>query len=58
MLMCDYCADFFHPECVNISEEMALTIQKYQCPSCKDCKELLYEEGNNLFYISYHIIPT
>ena len=43
--MCDYCADFFHPECVNISKEAALSIKHYQCPSCTENSELLYDEG-------------
>ena len=45
MLMCDYCADFFHLECVNISKEAALSIKHYQCPSCTENSELLYDEG-------------
>ena len=50
MIMCDYCADFFHPECVDISKEQALSCATYKCPSCVDAMkdELLYDEGETL----------
>ena len=50
MFMCDYCADFFYPECVNISKEQALTCATHKCPSCVEAMkdELLYGEGETL----------
>ena len=53
MIMCDYCADFFHPECVDISKKQALSCATYKCPFCVEAMndELLYDEGETLVNI-------
>lgn len=46
MVMCNYCGDYFHVECVSISKE-ALSVKHYKSPPCfKGVTELLYDEGN------------
>ena len=46
MVMCNYCGNFFHPECVGISKDDAVILDKYKCHSCIDCNKCeLYEEG-------------
>lgn len=35
MICCDWCEEWFHVSCINISEEEAYRIKKYKCPNCK-----------------------
>ncbi|XP_033751700.1 nucleosome-remodeling factor subunit BPTF-like [Pecten maximus] len=41
---CDLCSNWFHGECVGISEERAKTIDTYVCGECKKQKETATEE--------------
>jgi hypothetical protein len=34
MVQCDYCKDWFHPECVGISPDEAENIPVYTCQEC------------------------
>ena len=46
--MCDYCADFFHSEYVDISKEQVLSCATYKCPSCVDTMKAKHDEGETL----------
>lgn len=35
MIQCDNCRDWMHGQCVNITSQLAETIDKYQCPRCQ-----------------------
>jgi hypothetical protein len=35
MIMCDYCMEWYHGSCVNISPSEALEINKYKCDKCR-----------------------
>ncbi|XP_069124363.1 nucleosome-remodeling factor subunit BPTF-like isoform X2 [Argopecten irradians] len=41
---CDLCSNWFHGDCVGISEERAKTIDTYVCGECKKQKETATEE--------------
>lgn len=45
MILCDYCLDFYHYDCVGI--ECAQDIQFYKCPNClmKGQNDPIYTEG-------------
>lgn len=47
MIMCDYCGQFYHLECINITKEEAEGINTFICQICsdKDCNSPLYHEG-------------
>ena len=34
MIQCDYCREWFHGACVNVSVTGALGMEKYRCPVC------------------------
>lgn len=34
MILCDYCQEWFHGSCVNVTSSEALNIDKYKCPGC------------------------
>lgn len=34
MIQCDYCDEWYHGSCVNITVTDALDIAKYKCGSC------------------------
>jgi len=34
MVMCDYCLDWFHPECVGLAWEDIEVMDRYKCPRC------------------------
>ena len=34
MVMCDYCSDWFHPECVGLAWEDVEAMDRYKCPRC------------------------
>ena len=36
MIQCDYCDEWFHGSCVNITVTDALVIDKYKCKACKE----------------------
>ena len=36
MIQCDYCDEWYHGSCVNITVTDALVIDKYRCKACKD----------------------
>ena len=46
MLMCDFCAQFYHPGCVGLTVTESEILQRYKCPKCIDDgnDELLYDE--------------
>ena len=35
MIQCDYCNEWYHGSCVNITASEAVGIDKYRCPDCK-----------------------
>ena len=35
MIMCDFCEEWYHGSCVNITPTEALDIVKYKCGTCK-----------------------
>lgn len=35
MIACDFCNEWFHGSCVNITQTEALSIDKYKCTQCK-----------------------
>ncbi len=35
MIQCDYCDEWYHGSCVNVTAAEALDIQKYKCNTCK-----------------------
>ncbi|XP_022313989.2 nucleosome-remodeling factor subunit BPTF-like isoform X2 [Crassostrea virginica] len=41
---CDLCSNWFHGNCVNISEDMAKRIDSYVCEECKKQRETATEE--------------
>jgi hypothetical protein len=36
MIQCDYCDEWFHGSCVNLTSIDALHIGRYKCPGCKE----------------------
>lgn len=38
MIQCDFCDEWYHGSCVNISATDALTIDKYKCSGCRERK--------------------
>ena len=55
MVLCDYCGDFFHLECVSLSEMEAKQMPHYKCPQCtkEPNIDLIYEEGiANMNYVT------
>jgi hypothetical protein len=34
MIQCDFCNNWFHGSCVDVSATDALDIDKYKCPDC------------------------
>jgi len=38
MIACDVCDDWFHGECVGISEEEGIKMEKYICRLCQECE--------------------
>ena len=38
MIQCDFCSEWYHGSCVNVSATDALNIDKYKCKPCKDVK--------------------
>ena len=39
MIQCDYCDEWFHGSCINITATDALDIDKYKCKSCIDKRQ-------------------
>ncbi len=35
MIQCDYCDEWYHGSCVDVTATEAVNIQKYKCNSCK-----------------------
>jgi hypothetical protein len=52
MIMCDFCGDWYHYDCVGVSDIIAKSIDTYKCEICisKNCQELIYEEGIKVMY--------
>ena len=50
--MCNYCLEFYHPECINVytPENVLTQTSTFKCPECvaNQRTDLLYEEGNVL----------
>jgi len=46
MIGCDYCEEWFHPDCLSLSTEEAssLTEMKWKCPVCDGKATINYEE--------------
>ena len=46
MIVCDYCGDWYHYDCVGIDDVLANGIDTYKCQACisKGMDELMYEE--------------
>uniref|UniRef100_A0A158R5M1 CXXC-type zinc finger protein 1 n=1 Tax=Syphacia muris TaxID=451379 RepID=A0A158R5M1_9BILA len=42
MIGCDYCSDWYHMQCVQITRAQAKTIEKYACPRCTSKDETLH----------------
>ena len=47
MLMCHYCAEFVHRNCVELTKDQAIFLDQYKCSLCINLSksEVLYEEG-------------
>lgn len=41
MIACDSCSEWFHGDCINISEKMAKTIRVWYCEKCRSKNESL-----------------
>src|SRR5689334_17396378 len=39
MIACDSCNEWFHGECIGITQEMASRMTKYWCKECRDEKQ-------------------
>ena len=50
MIGCDYCEEWFHPDCLSLSTEEAcsLTEMKWKCPVCDGMATINYEEETRL----------
>ena len=35
MIQCDLCDEWYHGDCVNVTEELANTFRTYHCPKCQ-----------------------
>ena len=48
MIGCDYCEEWFHPDCLSLSEEeaSALTEMNWKCPVCDGTATINYEDDN------------
>ena len=46
MIGCDYCEEWFHPDCLSLStdEACSLTEMKWKCPVCEGMATINYEE--------------
>lgn len=40
-LQCEFCAEWFHFECLGVTEEDVEAIQKFKCPRCKSLDDVL-----------------
>ena len=51
MVMCDYCGNFYHTECIGIDSCSIMTINTYKCQLCliDGNTDPLYEEGSIYF---------
>ena len=38
MIQCDFCDEWYHGSCVNITATDALVIDRYKCKACKDAR--------------------
>ena len=47
MIMCNYCGEWFHEECIGISLASLKKHEYYKCTTCKEEMriEAIYEEG-------------
>ena len=47
MIMCDYCSEWYHFDCIGIQVVLAESIDSYKCHHCLDkgTDERMYEEG-------------
>ena len=48
MIMCDYCGEWYHLECIGVSEEQAIHLKQYRCNAClsQGRASLMYDPGN------------
>ena len=45
--MCDYCGEWFHMDCVGISDEQVMNYKHYKCNTCLSTGKMsrLYDPG-------------
>ena len=49
--MCDYCANFYHPNCLGLMENEVKSLNSCKCPDC-------FESSNNeLLYVLHGYLP-
>lgn len=36
---CEHCSNWFHGDCVGVTEEMSKTMEEYVCPDCRRAEE-------------------
>lgn len=42
MVGCDFCNEWYHGKCVNISRKQAQSIKRYSCPKCVSKHPIVY----------------
>ncbi|CAB4493571.1 hypothetical protein RhiirA1_426297 [Rhizophagus irregularis] len=40
MIICDFCNEWYHIRCVNLTKQQAKEIEKYMCPNCQGTRTL------------------
>ena len=53
--MCDFCSEFYHPECIGLNESASLlqSLSIFKCPICicTGKRSPLYQEGAQFYNI-------
>jgi hypothetical protein len=42
MIGCDFCSEWYHGKCVNITRKQAADIKRYSCPKCQPKQPIVY----------------